>query len=362
MNSEQSRRDDSSTTDLELGDAAYLARFVRQERFSPLGTEGGQRLRQSKALVCGCGALGSMIAERLARAGVGTIRLVDRDWVELSNLPRQTLFTEADAVQGRPKAIAAADALAAIDSRLNIEPFVADVTCDNICELAAGCDVIVDGTDNFETRFLLNDYSLKYNVPWVHGGCLGASGQVMTIVPGKTACFRCLVRDMPSRDSVETCDSAGVLGPAVGIIACWQAAEALKILAGKSEAVCQDLLVIDSWNTSCRTVSLASLRSKRICPACQQGEFPFLDGRLRTEAVVLCGKNAVQINTVSLGSDFPTLAEKLRYSGTVKNNGFFIRLGLNEHTLTIFKDGRVVVEGTTEPAVARNILAKTLGG
>ncbi len=340
----------------------YSARFVRQERFSPLGSDGGAHLRGSTALICGCGALGSMIAERLARAGVGTLRIVDRDWVELSNLPRQTLFTEQDAILGRPKAIAAADALAAIDSRLKIEPFVADVTCDNIGELAAGCDVIVDGTDNFETRFLVNDYSLKFNVPWVHGGCLGASGQVMTIVPGQTACFRCLVRDMPQRESIETCDSAGVLGPAVGIIACWQAAEALKILAGHVDAVCQDLLVIDSWNTSCRTISLASLRTKQICPACQQGEFPFLEGRLRTESVVLCGKNAVQLKSVAAGSDLALLAEKLKYSGTVKNNGFFVRLVLADYTLTIFKDGRVVVEGTTNPAEARNLLAKTLGG
>ncbi len=350
------------TSDNTLPEDRYVARFIRQERFAPLGAEGGQQLRRSTALICGCGALGSMIAERLARAGVGTLRIVDRDWVELSNLPRQTLFTEQDAALGRPKAIAAADALAAIDSRLDIQPLVADVTCDNIAELAAGCDVIVDGTDNFETRFLVNDYSLKYKIPWVHGGCLGASGQVMTIVPGQTACFRCLVPDMPPRDAIQTCDSAGVLGPAIGIIACWQAAEALKILAGRVEAVCQDLLIIDCWNTSCRTLSLASLRAQRTCPACQLGEFPFLDGQLRTESVVLCGKNAVQLNAVAATSDLAALADKLRHSGAVKNNGFFLRLTLSNHVLTIFKDGRVVVEGTTSPAEARNLLAKTLGG
>lgn len=343
-------------------DDDYVSRFVRQERFAPLGSEGGARLRASKALVCGCGALGSMIAERLARSGVGTLRIVDRDWVELSNLPRQTLFSEQDAIHGRPKAIAAAEALAAIDSRLSLEPYVADVTCDNIVELAKGCEVIVDGTDNFETRFLLNDYSLKYNVPWVHGGCLGASGQVMTIVPGRSACFRCLIRDMPQRESIETCDSAGVLGPAVGIIACWQAAEAIKILAGHVDAACQDLVIIDTWNTSCRTVSLAGMRAKQTCPACQLGEFPFLEGRLRTETVVLCGKAAVQLSSVDLGTDLQSLAEKLKYSGTVKNNGFFVRVALTNYTLTIFKDGRVVVEGTTSPAEARNIVAKTLGG
>lgn len=306
-----------------------------------------------------------MIAERLARAGVGTLRIVDRDWVEVSNLPRQTLFTEQDAVLGRPKAIAAADALGAIDSRLSIEPYVADLTCDNIHELADGCDVLLDGTDNFETRFLLNDYSLSKNVPWVHGGCLGASGQVMTIVPGMTACFRCLVHDLPPRESMETCDSAGVLGPAIGVIACWQAAEAIKILSGNVGTVSQDLMVIDTWNTACRMVSLTSLKSRaRNCPACHERQFPFLDGALRTETVVLCGKNAVQIRSAAeVGSgDFAALTERLRHSGKVTNNGFFLRLTLEHHVLTVFRDGRAVVEGTTDPLEAKNLLSKTLGG
>ena len=344
---------------------AYVARFVRQERFAPLGSIGGARLRSSRALICGCGALGTMIAERLARAGVGTLRIVDRDWVEVSNLPRQTLFTEQDAVLGRPKAIAAADALRAIDSRLLIEPFVADLTCDNIGELADGCDVLLDGTDNFETRFLLNDYSLSKNIPWVHGGCLGSSGQVMTIVPGVTACFRCLVRDLPSRDSIETCDSAGVLGPAIGVIACLQAAEAIKILSGHIEMVSQDLMVIDTWNTACRMISTASLKAtSRNCPACQQRQFPFLEGALRTETVVLCGKNAVQVRSAAAvcSGDFSALAGRLQHSGTVTNNGFFLRLILPKYILTVFRDGRAVVEGTTDPLEAKNLLSKTLGG
>lgn len=344
---------------------SYVSRFVRQERFAPLGANGGARLRASRALICGCGALGTMIAERLARAGVGTLRIVDRDWVEVSNLPRQTLFTEQDAELGRPKAIAAADALTTIDSRLRIEPFVADLTCDNIYELADGCDVLLDGTDNFETRFLLNDYSLSKNIPWVHGGCLGSSGQVMTIVPGVTACFRCLVRDLPPRDSMETCDSAGVLGPAIGVIACWQAAEAIKILSGNVDLVSQDLLVIDTWNTACRLISMASLKdSSRNCPACQQRQFPFLEGALRTETIVLCGKNAVQVRSASanISGDLSALASRLQHSGKVTSNGFFLRLILPDHVLTVFRDGRAVVEGTTDPVEAKNLLSKTLGG
>lgn len=344
----------------------YVQRFVRQERFAALGAEGGLRLRGSKALICGCGALGTMIAERLARAGVGSLRIVDRDWVELSNLPRQTLFTEQDAIHSRPKAIAAAAALAAIDSRLNIEPVVADLTCDNIRELADGCDVILDGTDNFETRFLVNDYAFSQRVPWVHGGCLGASGQVMTIVPGMTACFRCLVPNLPARDSMETCDSAGVLGPAIGVVACWQAAEALKILSGNVSAVSQELLVIDTWNTTCRTVSLNGLKQRgRQCPVCVQGNFQFLNGELRTETVVLCGKNAVQVRMAAsekLIGNLGELAERLQHSGKVTNNGFFLRLTLPDHVLTVFRDGRAVVEGTTDPIEAKNLLSKTLGG
>lgn len=344
----------------------YVARFVRQERFAPLGADGGERLRASRALICGCGALGTVIAERLARAGVGSIRIVDRDWVELTNLPRQSLFTERDAVEGRPKAIAAAEALRAIDSQLSIEPVVADLTFENIRELAAGCDVLLDGTDNFETRFLINDYCVSENVPWVHGGCLGAGGQVMTIVPGATACFRCLVRDLPSRETMETCDSAGVLGPAVGVIASWQAAEALKILSGKSAEVSHELLVVDTWNTACRLMSLDSLKAaSRQCPTCQQREFSFLNGSIRTETTILCGKNAVQVRSAMENSrsvDLGELAQRLSHSGKVVSNGFFLRLILPSHVVTIFKDGRAVVEGTTDPSEAKNLLSKTVGG
>ena len=197
--------------------ASSTHRYSRQERFAPLGPEGQQQIDAARVFVVGCGALGSMIAERLARAGVGMLRLVDRDWVELSNLQRQTLFTERDAREARPKAVAAAEMLAEINSQIIIEPYVEDVAFDNIERLAASCELIVDGTDNFETRFLVNDYCVKNNIPWVHGGCLGASGQVLTVLPGETACFRCLVPDLPPREALQTCDTAGGLGPGGGI-------------------------------------------------------------------------------------------------------------------------------------------------
>lgn len=335
-------------------------RYSRQERFAPLGPEGQQRLGEARALVLGCGALGSMIAERLARAGVGMLRLVDRDWVELSNLQRQTLFTEADADESRPKAVAAAEMLRQINSQIVIEPFVEDVAFDNIERLAAGCELIVDGTDNFETRFLVNDYCVKNSVPWVHGGCLGASGQVLTILPGETACFRCLVPELPPRETLQTCDTAGVLGPAVGLIACLQAAEALKILSGHREQSCGKLMVVDTWHTDLRLIGLSR---QPHCPACGQRSFPFLSGEIRTEATVLCGKNAVQFNSHHSSEEtLEQVAAKLQPLGKVEQNGFFVRLKLIDYTLTIFRGGRTVVEGTTSAAEAKSVLARTLGG
>ncbi len=337
-----------------------MSRYSRQERFAPIGAEGQQRLAESRILVCGCGALGSMIAERLARAGVGKIRLLDRDWVELSNLQRQTLFTEDDARQSRPKAVAAAEMLARINSQIELEVVVEDLSFENIENLANDCNLILDGTDNFETRFLINDYSVRHSIPWVHGGCLGASGQVLSVLPGETACFRCLVPELPPREVLETCDSAGVLGPAVGLIACLQASEALKILSGNRDKVCRKLMVIDIWHTDLRLVSLFKQTG---CMACSQRLFPFLSGEIRSETTVLCGKNAVQIvSPITSGAgSLEQLADKLESMGSVQQNAFFVRLQLAAHTLTIFRGGRAVIEGTTSPAEAKSLLARTLG-
>jgi molybdopterin-synthase adenylyltransferase len=336
-----------------------MSRYSRQERFAPLGTTGQQALASSRLLLCGCGALGSMIAERLSRAGVGHMRLLDRDWVELSNLQRQTLFTEEDALHARPKAVAAADMLQRINGQIEVEAVVEDLSFENIEYLARDCDLILDGTDNFETRFLINDYCVQRNVPWVHGGCLGASGQVLSILPGETACFRCLVPELPPREALETCDSAGVLGPAVGLIACLQAAEGLKILAGQRQAVCRKLMVIDSWYTDMRLISLSKNPD---CAACGQRKFPFLSGELRSEATILCGKNAVQVVAPGLeGTSLAQLAAKLEGLGSVQHNPFFLRLQLPEHIITVFRGGRAVVEGTTSIAEAKSILARTLG-
>lgn len=349
-------------TSSSIPDQAKLNRYLRQQRFAPFGQAGQDKLSKASVLVCGCGALGTVIAERLVRAGVGKICLVDRDWVELTNLQRQTLFLERHAQSSTPKAIAAAEMLRQINSSIDIEPVVEDLTCDNIESLAANCDLLMDGTDNFETRFLINDYCVKNSVPWVHAGCLGASGQVLTILPGQTACFRCLVPELPPPDALQTCDSAGVLGPAIGIIASWQAAEALKILSGNSSTINKKLLVLDSWDTDCRLINLNPLAQ---CPCCAERKFEFLQGAIRTESVVLCGKNAVQITPpkpMHSLDDLYSLAEKWRTLGQVGANAFFVRLKLSEYQITVFRGGRAVVEGTTSPAEAKTLLARVLGG
>ncbi len=346
---------------IELNDNALTAdRYSRQERFAPLGPEGQQRLAKARVLVVGCGALGSVIAERLARAGVGMLRVVDRDWVELSNLQRQTLFTERDAREARPKAVAAAEMLRQINSQITIEAHVEDVQFDNIQRLADGCELIMDGTDNFEIRFLVNDYCVKHDVPWVHGGCLGASGQVLTILPGETACFRCLVPELPPRESLQTCDTAGALGPAVGLVSCLQAAEALKLLSGNRQASCRKLMVLDTWHTELRLIGLAR---QPHCPACGQRHFPFLSGEIRTESTIMCGKNAVQFSSPQWSHEtLEEIANKLMPLGSVEQNGFFVRLPLADYTLTIFRGGRTIIEGTTSEAEAKSVLARTLGG
>lgn len=336
------------------------SRYAKQTRFAPFGETGQQGLREARVLICGCGALGTVIAERLVRAGVGALRIVDRDWVEIGNLHRQGLFTEADALASRPKAVAAADALQQMNSEVEIDPHVDDLTYRNIEQLASGCTLLLDGTDNFETRYLINDYCWSRGVPWVHGGCLGAGGQVATFIPGATACFRCLLPEPPPRDALETCDTAGVLGPAVGLIANWQAAEALKVMAGVSYSETR-LIVLDSWEPSARVIKLRSVAN---CPTCQRSEYPFLTGEISNEMTILCGKNAVQIDSrsgMAAAVAFDGLEAKLQGLGTLVKNSFFVRLSLAEHTLTFFRGGRIVVEGTTSPAIARSIVARTLG-
>jgi adenylyltransferase/sulfurtransferase len=339
-----------------------LARYVRQIRFAALGESGQRRLAESRVLVCGCGALGSAAANLLVRSGVGRVRIVDRDFVELSNLQRQSLFDEQDAAAGLPKAIAAAEKLRRINSQVEIEPIVADVDATNILGFCEGAGAIVDGTDNFETRFLVNDAAIKLGTPWVYGGCIGGEGQTMTILPGRTACLRCLMPDCPAPGSTPTCDTAGILGPIVDLIAAIEAAEALKILSGNLAALSRTLTVVDLWENRLRQIDLAQLRDQTDCPACKRGELSWLAGKSGSHTAVLCGRNAVQLTHPDRPRiDLDELAAKLLPLGPVSRNQFLLRLKVESYELTVFPDGRAIIGGTNDIATARTVYAKYIG-
>jgi adenylyltransferase/sulfurtransferase len=337
------------------------SRYARQMRFPGIGAEGQRKLLASRALVVGCGALGSVIANTLARAGVGKLRIVDRDFLELNNLQRQVLYDEADVAAGLPKAIAAANRLAKINSEIEIESIVADVDHTNIQRLLEGVDCLVDGTDNFETRFLLNDAAVKLTVPWVYGGCLAAEGQTLTILPGLTPCLRCLMPDPPPPGTSPTCDSAGILGTIIGVIASIEANEALKILSGHAESINRTWTVLDLWENTLRQIKLDAARTPD-CPCCGRREFPWLAGERGGHTAVLCGRNAVQLSfpgreAVSLDH----LAEKLSAVGQVTKNKYLVRAAIGDYQVTVFPDGRAVIGGTEDIAEARSVYAKYVG-
>ncbi|MEK6248170.1 MAG: ThiF family adenylyltransferase, partial [Planctomycetales bacterium] len=304
-------------------DAQNLDRYVRQMRYAPLGEAGQQRLAASRVLLCGCGALGSVLANTLARAGVGHLRIVDRDFLEMNNLQRQVLFDEQDVEDGLPKAVAAANKLGKINSQIEIEPIVADVDHRNILKLCEGVDLLLDGTDNFETRMLINDTAARMNTPWIYGGCIGAEGQSMTIIPGRTPCLRCLMQEPPPPGSTATCDTAGILGSIVNVVASIQAAEAIKILSGNCEAINPGLTIIDLWDNRLRQVGIKSLKESGECPTCSGSEFPWLDGQRGSQAAVLCGRESVQLrSTDARPVALDVLADKLTGIGTVTVNKF----------------------------------------
>lgn len=338
------------------------SRYDRQMRFAPLGEAGQRRLAASRALVCGCGALGSVIAETLTRAGVGFVRIVDRDFVELNNLQRQILFDEQDVANNMPKAVAAAEKLRRVNSAIEIEPVVADVTHANIGKLAGDVDVIVDGTDNFATRFLVNDFAVKHGKPWVYGGCIGAEGQSMTVLPHDTACLACLLPEPPPPGTTPTCDTAGILGPAIGVIGSLEACEAIKILSGNASAISRSLSIVELWDNRLRQVDVSKLRDQSDCRACRHNEFPWLSGERSGGTAVLCGRNAVQIAApVGTVLSLEELATRLAGVGKIVRNPFLLRLSVDDYLLTVFADGRTIVGGTDDVAVARTLQAKYVG-
>jgi molybdopterin/thiamine biosynthesis adenylyltransferase len=339
-----------------------LDRYIRQMRYAPLGEAGQKKLAASRVLLCGCGALGSVIANTLVRSGVGHLRIVDRDFLELNNLQRQVLYDEEDVRAELPKAIAAAEKLRRINSEVEIEPIVADVDATNIEKLADGVDMVLDGTDNFETRFLVNDLAVKRGLPWVYGGVIGSEGQTMTILPGDTACLRCLLGEPPPAGSMPTCDSAGILAPIVNIIASMQANEAIKILSGNAKAVSRFLTVFELWENRIRQVDVSKLRESVDCPTCKRGEFAWLEGGRGSQSAVLCGRNAVQLSPAEKAEiSLDAMATKLSAVGKVTRNKYLLRLAVEDYLITLFPDGRAIVGGTDDAAEARTVFAKYIG-
>ncbi|REJ64585.1 MAG: thiazole biosynthesis adenylyltransferase ThiF [Planctomycetota bacterium] len=338
-----------------------LDRYVRQMRYAPLGEEGQRKIASSRALICGCGALGSVLANTLARAGVGLLRIVDRDFLELNNLQRQVLYDEEDVAAGLPKAIAAANKLRRINSQIEIEPVVVDVDHTNVLQLAEGMDVLVDGTDNFETRMLVNEASDKLDIPWVYGGCIGAEGQVMTVLPGETPCLRSIMSEPPPPGTSPTCDTAGILGGIVNVVASLQATEAMKILSGHREAINRTLTVVDLWENRIRQIQLDSLAPGPEGSISRRENYPWLSGARTSQSAILCGRNAVQLSAAGEGVPLDKLAEKLDGVGEVTQNAFLMRLAVDNYQITVFPDGRTIIGGTDDIAEARSVHAKYIG-
>jgi adenylyltransferase/sulfurtransferase len=331
-------------------------------RFVGLGEAGQRRLLDSHVTLCGSGALGTVLANALVRAGVGHLRLVDRDFIELNNLQRQVLFDEHDVAENLPKAEAAARKLSAINSSVQVEPVVTDIDRTNILDLVRDADLILDGTDNFEIRYLINDVAVKLGKPWIYGGCIGSHGQTMTILPGETPCLRCVFEAAPAPGEAATCESAGVLSPIVNIIASLQAAEAFKILAGRREQVNRELIYIDVWENIYRRIKIAPLLGKVDCPCCQRRRFEWLEGEQGSHTTSLCGRNAVQVShRIPSRLNFEELASQLEQVGRVTYNRFLLRFDVDGYQFTVFPDGRAIIKGTSDVDKARTLYAKYVG-
>lgn len=344
-----------------------MGRYDRQQILPQIGPEGQGRLGRARVLLVGCGALGSIVAEMLVRGGVGLLRIVDRDLVELTNLQRQVLFDESDAARELPKAVAAAERLRKINSQVRIEPVVADVNAANIESLAAETDLILDGADNVATRYLINDLAVKQRIPWVYGGCVGVVGRAWGIWPLRTACLRCMFPNPPRADELPTCDTAGVLGPAAAMVGGLQAALAIRMLVEgpQRSGELPGLISLDAWSGQFRTMASAS-KSAADCPCCGQRNFPFLSTNGSDFTTNLCGRRAVQVVPGGPAGkiDLSVTAEKWRKIGAVATSPWFVRCKLNDPAgidLTLFADGRLVVQGSTEASRARSLYARFVG-
>ena len=337
----------------------FEERYSRQILFRGIGAEGQRRLAEGRVAIVGCGATGSALASLLARAGVGRLRIIDRDYVESSNLQRQSLFDEKDAAESVPKAIAAARKIAAFNSEIVVEPRVEDVIPGNINVLLEGMDVILDGTDNFETRYLLNDYALKNSLPWIYAAAVGSYGVTLNVLPGKTACLACIFPDTP-RGMVETCETSGILNTAVNVVASIAATEAMKLLIGgaAAEQLRKTLWSLDVWKND--QVEIAAGTPRPGCRACGERDFVHLAGEGRPH-ITMCGRNSVQIHERARPIDFAEMQRRLEAHGLVRHNEFVLKFWREPYEMTIFPDGRAIIKGTTDTGVARSLYARYVG-
>ncbi|MGG1661910.1 ThiF family adenylyltransferase [Brevibacillus sp. NRS-1366] len=340
----------------------FTSRYSRQIRFAPIGKHGQELLSQKKVVIVGMGALGTVLANHMVRAGVGYVRIIDRDFVEESNLQRQMLYDEEDARQHLPKAMAAVAKLQAINSSVRMEGIIADVHAGNAESLLSDADVILDGSDNFQIRYIINDVAVKHGIPWVYGGAVSSRGMFAVIRPQITPCFRCIFPHAPVGRG-ETCDTVGVIGPLVHVIASYQATEAIKLLVGATAQLNTHLEQIDLWQNDCDFLPIAEGKNPT-CPACGKKEFEYLNlhGKESEEFVTLCGRDTVQISPTQPRSvDFSTLSKRLSVLGLVEQNRFLLRFHVDNCTLVFFEDGRVLVQGTHDITTARTLYAKYVG-
>jgi len=341
-----------------------LARYSRQILYEKIGVEGQRRLSASRVVLIGCGALGTVLANTLVRAGVGFMRICDRDFIERDNLQRQVLFDEEDIAAGLPKAEAAAVKLRRINSAVTIEPLVIHVNPENIERLADGAELLLDGTDNFETRFLINDFAVKTRRPWIYGAVIGATGLCMTVIPHDTPCLRCVFEDAPPPEMNPTCDTAGVLAPAVNLVASLQAVEALKLLLGRKDEINRHLVHLDAWSGRLMNMKVQSSYEDGNCPCCKRSEFEYLNGKFAAATTTLCGRDAVQVQPGGSNRiDFAAITQKLQpvSTGPVTHNRFMLKAAVDGYELTLFPDGRAIIKGTHDPDKARSLYAKYFG-
>lgn len=335
-----------------------MERYEKQMLYGEIGLEGQEKLLDKKAVIIGCGALGTVIANNLVRSGVGYIKLIDRDYIEISNLQRQILFDEEDILNNLPKAVAAEIKLKKINSSIKIESIVTDVNSRNIEGFCQGMDVILDATDNLQTRYLINDTSIKLNIPWVYGGAIGSSGMVHTIIPNVTPCLRCMFPEIPPVGATETCDTAGVLNTITSIVASLQSMEAIKLLLDKKDDVIKGLLYIDIWTND---FEMIDLNIDKNCTACGEQKYDFLN-RTSDEAVYLCGKDSIQINPLQKNISVENILKRLKVLNIEYNqNAYFIKFMIEDVQFTLFYDGRAILKNTIDIKRASSLYARYVG-